>query len=281
MPAELLDPTKMLETRLDRQQNKSGTIPVDNEDSPVEEEEIDIESSIKAELSKHEKSSVANVKAFQLITLDVPCVSFLRFVPTGLVYDKVDVVDLVHTICANAERKQGRIRSRYIKRLVPATWLGKVLSGGLEKACEEVLPAHFKIKSDDGDVKGQGENAAETLQGRVTFAIRPNIRNNDKVSRMEIIDKIAAEVQKLGDNKHKVDLKGYQKGIMVEIYRGWIGMCVVDNTNSAESSEDGEAGTSSYRKGYEALKRFNLAEIYAEGYKEKENSAQEKGSEAE
>lgn len=265
---------------------------MDNEDSPVEEEEIDIESSVNAELSgmrsprhgdsgSHQSNSApVNVRAFQLITLDIPCVSFLRFVPEGIAFDKVDVVDIVHSICAEAAKNPGRMRSRFIKRLSPIVGLEKVLSGGLEKVCEIVLPPVFEIKTSEKQIEENtttdGEKNASSKRG-VTFAVRPTIRNNSKVSRNEVIDKIAAEVQKLGKDQHKVDLTGYEKGILVEIYRGWIGMTVVDNTKAMTGETEGSKEKTGYGFGYEELKRFNLAEIYAEGISKGEKKEEKDG----
>jgi tRNA acetyltransferase TAN1 len=115
----------------------------------------------------------------------------------------------------------------------------KVLASGLESLCDEVLPAHFKVQSDD-------PNAAidqPAVQG-CKFAIRPTIRNNNKLDRDQVIKVVADKVTALGNGKHTVDLKGYDKLILVDVYRNIVGMSVVGNE-------------------FESLKRFNLAEIHA------------------
>jgi len=174
-------------------------------------------------------------KPIQLITLDIPCVSFLRILPGTT----LDPVEIVHKLCLSATDSSHPQKSRYIKRLTPISKLAKALSQGLEKICEDVLPEHFG-PGEDGQVRSR------------SFAIRPTIRNNDKLDRNVVIKHVATRVEELGQGQHKVDLKKYEKGVLVEVYRGWVGICVVDNTT-----------IETYGKGFEELKRFNLAEIYA------------------
>lgn len=220
--------------------------------SPTTEDESGIQFSINAECTGIEAdiaSELAQMKhndtkevamtlasrPMQLITLDIPCVSLLRFPPGST----LDPVDIVHKLCLSAANPANPQQSRYIKRLTPISNLAKALSQGLEKICEDVLPRYF----------GAGEE--EQIESR-TFAIRPTIRNNDKLDRDEIIKLVATRVQELGEGQHKVDLKQYQRGVLVEVYRGWISICVVDNTSNGV-----------YEKGFEELKRFNMAEIYS------------------
>ena len=77
------------------------------------------------------------------------------------------------------------------------------------------------------------------------------------------VDTVAREVKRLGadgageggESRHKVDLKGYDKLVLVEVYRNVVGMAVVGSE-------------------FEALRRFNLAEIYADGRKKIADDAQ-------
>jgi hypothetical protein len=183
-----------------------------------------------------------------LITLDIPCVSFIRF-PTGLTRDPVDVVT---KICLDAQDNPRRQRSRLVKRLTPLVKVRKVMSGGLEELCEEVLPAVFGPGR--GPDHGAGEGEAGSSGWR--FAIRVTVRNNGAVKRDEVIKTVATKVSQLGregeeESRHKVDLKGYQRLVLVEVYRNVVGMSVVDER-------------------YEDLRRFNLAEIYADGRRDLE-----------
>lgn len=202
---------------------------------------IGIEAEIASELAQLRNDGTKQVattngsRPMQLITLDIPCVSLVRFPPGST----LDPVDIVHKLCLTAADPAVLQKSRYIKRLTPISNLAKALSQGLEKICEDVLPRYFG--------PGKDENVKST-----TFAIRPTIRNNDKLNRDGVIKLVATHIEELGEGQHKVDLKQYEKGVLVEVYRGWVGMCVVDNT-----------GTGARGKGFEGLRRFNLAEIYA------------------
>ncbi|KAK1917157.1 hypothetical protein P3342_012002 [Pyrenophora teres f. teres] len=72
----------------------------------------------------------------------------------------------------------------------------------------------------------------------IKFAIRPSIRNNKVFLRDNVIRTIAALV---GPN-HKVDLKGYDVLILVEIYKNVLGMSVVG-------------------RDFDTLKRYNIDEL--------------------
>lgn len=182
-----------------------------------------------------EATNTQSLKPMQLITLDIPCVSFLRLP----LKTSVDPVEVVHRLCLEASDPNAPQRSRFIKRLTPISYLAKTLRQGLEAVSEEVLPQHFG-PDENGEIKG------------VKFAIRPTVRENEQLDRDLIIKPVADRIQELGKAAHKVDLKQYEKGVIVEVYRGWIGMCVVDNTNAP-----------SQQLGYESLRRFNISEIYA------------------
>lgn len=209
--------------------------PADKVDDTSIEAEIASElAQLKDDGSKQVTSTQAP-RPIQLITLDIPCVSFLRFPPDST----LDPVHIVHKLCLSAADPASPQKSRYVKRLTPISDLAKALSQGLEKICEDVLPRYF----------GPGEDKQVKS---TTFAIRPTIRNNDKLDRDVVIKLVATRIQEISEGQHKVDLKQYERGVLVEVYRGWVGICVVDNT-----------GSGSYAQGFEELKRFNLAEIYA------------------
>ena len=184
-------------------------------------EELDIEASVAAELDAL-KPKPGNKEPWAMITLDIPCVSFIRLSQTPT---PVEPVALVHRICSDAASASATKRSRYIKRLTPMTLIKKSLGGGLESLCTAILPKQF----------GPGTPACK-------FAIRPTVRNkNNQLNRDVVIKVVADEVAKLGE--HTVDLTNYDKCILVDVYRNVVGMSVVG-------------------KEYEELKRYNLAEIY-------------------
>jgi tRNA acetyltransferase TAN1 len=186
--------------------------------------DLDIEASIAAELESLKPKAAAS-EPWTMISLDIPCVSFIRLSQTPT---PIDPVDLVHKICTDAASDSTTKRSRYIKRLTPMTLMKKSLGNGLESLCTAVLPSHF----------GPSSPACK-------FAIRPTVRNkNNQLDRDVVIKIVADEVANLG--AHTVDLTNYDKCILVDVYRSVMGMSVVG-------------------KEYEALKRYNLAEIYEPG----------------
>lgn len=201
--------------------------PSSSQEGPNDESsdaELDIEASIAAELDAL-KPKTAVSEPWINISLDIPCVSFIRLSQSPT---PIDPVTLVHRICSDAASDATTKQSRYIKRLTPMTLLKKSLGGGLEALCAAVLPAHF----------GNGSAACK-------FAIRPTVRNkNNQLDRDVVIRVVADEVARLGE--HKVDLTNYDKCILVDVYRNVVGMSVVG-------------------KEYEQLKRYNLAEIYEPG----------------
>ena len=197
-----------------------------NDHIPDDNADLDIEASIAAELDSL-KPKPATGEPWTMITLDIPCVSFIRLAQSPT---PIEPVTLVHKICADAAANPSLKRSRYIKRLTPMSLLRKSLSGGLESLCASILPPHF---------------AAAASAQRCKFAIRPTVRNkSNQLDRDVVIKVVADEVAKLG--AHKVDLTNYDKCILVDVYRNVVGMSVVGRE-------------------YEVLKRYNLAEIYEPG----------------
>lgn len=273
-----------------------------------------------------EHSKPTTTTALGLVTLDIPCVSFVRLPQlqrqphdqssekTALsnVTSELDPVSLVYDLCRAAYRDPLRQRSRYIKRLTPVSKVRKVLGEGVERLCAEVLDDIFAARpvATGRDSEGDGEGEDERRGWK--YAIRVTVRNNNQVSKEEIIKTVAGYVVAVGkgdasarvteggrdggntssedeadDNEleagnslvatsikdkpsglgstidgkeetshlvpreHKVDLKNYEKLILVEVYRNVVGMSVVGDAREYETQ----------------LRKFNLAEIYAEGRK--------------
>lgn len=226
---------------IDQDAQPADATPQSSHDSAVDGD-VDIEADILAELDSlrpTQSTSASSVQKLYFVTLDIPCVSFVRFplssptTPTRT----PDPVEIVRKICLSASSKHSTgPRSRYIKRLTPITRIRKTLNNGLETLCDEVLPPHFQVQPD-------GQSAKSAME-RCKFAIRPTIRNNDKLDRDQVIRVVADKIAALGQSKHTVDLKGYDKLVLVDVYRNVVGMSVVGNE-------------------FERLKRFNLAEIHA------------------
>lgn len=179
----------------------------------------DIEEDIEKELESLKSSSTNQKKPYTFVRLEIACVSFIRTQPP------LDPVNLVLQICEQAYSGSSRQRSRYVKRLTPVSCIRKTLGNGLEQLCEEVLRPVFG-------------NSTITKK----FAIRPNIRNNEQLSRDVIIKTVADATTRLSSS-HSVDLTNYDRLILIEVYRNVCGMSVVGSE-------------------FEKLKRFNLSEIY-------------------
>lgn len=216
------------------------------------ESELDIEADISAELAALRPQSVnvtGSAQNLSLVTLDIPCVSFVRFPPQTT----IDPVEVVRKLCLTAASEDtSSPQSRYIMRLTPISMMRKTLNDGLEKLCQQILPRYFLIDSETNS------SNTEPTQTPCKFAIRPTIRNNNKLDRDQVIRTIADKIGELGQGKHTVDLKGYDKLVLVDVYRNMVGMSVVGND-------------------YEKLKRFNLSEIYHSRFGKDDSDSQNGG----
>ncbi|KAF1839803.1 hypothetical protein BDW02DRAFT_593668 [Decorospora gaudefroyi] len=174
----------------------------------------DIEAEIKKELADIRKPSTKPL--FTSLKLDTQCLMFFR------TRSPLEPVSFVHKICQDIADGAQLKNLRYVKRLTPITATDKATPQGLEAVAKQVLGPHFHGIDQAGK----------------KFAIRPSIRNNKEFRRDEVINTVAAAV----GPGHKVDLKGYDLLILVEIYKNVLGMSVVGPD-------------------FEKLKRFNIEEL--------------------
>lgn len=58
--------------------------------------------------------------------------------------ERLDPVQLVHSMCVDAQSNPEEKRSRWIKRMTPMTQMGKSLGPGLEDLSRRVLKPHFR-----------------------------------------------------------------------------------------------------------------------------------------
>lgn len=129
----------------------------------------------------------------------------------------------MRAICTEAADSSKR-HTRFAKRLTPITLVGCATEEGLKHVATKVLAPHFH----DSPVTEK------------KFAIRPVVRDHSKgLTKDGIISTVAGLVGK----PHRVDLKGYDRLILVDVFKNICGVSVVGNE-------------------YEQLKRYNLAEIY-------------------
>lgn len=169
----------------------SGPEEHSSEEDSNEDAEADIEAEITKEVQGIKSKVTKNKALFQSVKMDVQCVLFFKTRPP------VEPVSFVHTICKDAAQGATQ-RLRYVKRLSPMTMMGKATEDGLAKVADAVLRPEFHIGED-----GQ------------KFAIRPTRRNHNIMKRDDIIKQIARAVGR----DHKVDLKGYDRLILVDVYR--------------------------------------------------------------
>ncbi|KAI1164981.1 hypothetical protein F5B18DRAFT_221244 [Nemania serpens] len=193
----------------------------------------DVEAAIEKELAAMKPSNKPKDAAFDLLKMNVDCVLFMR------TRAPVDPLALVREICKDAAAAKDRSlwRSRFVNKLTPITNTAKATEKGLEDVAKSVLAPHFRLAGDET------EETAETVSGEnnaCSYAIRPTIRAHTTLKRSEVIEKVANMISK----QHKVDLENPDKVIIIEIFQTFCGMSVVG-------------------KDWEAMKRYNIHELYA------------------
>ncbi|KAH3676118.1 hypothetical protein WICMUC_002415 [Wickerhamomyces mucosus] len=200
----------------------------DNDDDDKNEDddddngkELSIEESIKKELqelnsndNKHSKdkglSSGGLKPKFQFIDLGCECVIFCK------TRKPIDPVEFVTKLCQFY--KDSSIKStRFTQKLTPITLSSSGSEEELIKLAKIILKPHFH---------------KEINQSPLKFAIQVTRRNFNVLGKDEIIRKIAECVGK--SHGHSVDLKNFDKLIIVECFKNNIGMSVVDQNYSNE-----------------------------------------------
>ncbi|KAI0441814.1 hypothetical protein F4803DRAFT_521779 [Xylaria telfairii] len=212
---------------------------VTNEDQEPE----DIEAAIEKELAALKKSaSKPKDGPFGILKMNVDCVLFVR------TRAPVDPLVLVREICNDAAAAKDRSmwRSRFINKLTPITLTGKATEKGLEEIARKVLAEHFQLAESATEI-GDSEGSA------CSYAIRPTFRAHTTLKRAEVIDNVA----KMISNRHNVDLKTPDKVIIIEIFQTFLGMSVVGQD-------------------WEAMKRYNIHELYSAASKSAADSKEPK-----
>ncbi|THY67287.1 hypothetical protein D6C87_10305 [Aureobasidium pullulans] len=196
--------------------------------------EINIEAEIQQELADMRKPPSQSKPLFWSIKLDVQCVIFFK------TRAPVEPVSFVRRIVEDAAKPNAPKRTRFCNRLMPMTLMGKATENGLIKVAQEVLAPHFHQEPHVSRKVGCTA-VVKPLRclWNMQFAIRPTIRNHNVMKRMDIIQNIAHTV----GPGHQVDLKKPDLLIMIEVYTSICGISVIPND-------------------YDALKKYNLAEIF-------------------
>lgn len=219
----------------------SGSIEIESKEPVTTEskKEISIEEELQQELEglKNHKTTIVDTKKnkpiLEQLDLQTECLVFVK-TRKPIVPEK-----FVHRIIRDlADPHDLRKRTRFVQKLTPITDSCHASIEELAKLCERVLPQHFH-KEEMVPVK---------------FAVEINKRNFSTMDKMEMIKYIAGFVGKQGSLEHKVDLKNYDKLVLLQCFKNNIGMCVVDKD---------------YRTDY---KKYNVQELFEMKHKNKETT---------
>lgn len=190
----------------------------DNASGSDSEQKLSVEQQIQQEL-KELKQNRGSKRDF-LRPIELGCICFI-FIKTKRPV-KPDI--LVHRLCQELYESNTKT-TRFTQKLTPISDSCSATPQELAKLAKKVLGPHFHRDKDQEPVK---------------YAIQVSRRNFSAMTRDDIIKKVADLV---GQNHgHIVDLKNYDKLIILECFKSNIGMCVVED----------------YRK----LERFNLQQLY-------------------
>ncbi|XP_050301065.1 THUMP domain-containing protein 1 homolog [Anthonomus grandis grandis] len=170
----------------------------------VSEEKTEVEDDLQKELQELHKEK-KETRRFQVV--DSGAKNFL-FIKTTL----EDPVKLAESIVKEISEKKSQ-ETKFLLRLIPIETTCKAYLKDIEKAFELLCKKHFSSQSK-------------------TYSIVFNHRNNNSVSRDEVIKSIADMVDKQGklhNLEHKVDLKNAEISIIIEVVRGFVFIGVVPN----------------------------------------------------
>lgn len=224
---------------LEKANNEDG----DEVKEDVVEEELSIEDQIKQELSEMKASTNPVSKddkkkeLLHFIDLNCECVVFCKtrkpIIPEEFVQNIMDEL-----LDPNNMVK----RTRYVQKLTPITNSCSATMEQILKLAEKTIAPHF--------------HSEETEKEGFKFAIEVTRRNFNTIPKMDIINNLVSFVCENGKYKHKVDLKNYDKLILVECFKNNVGISVVN----------GE-----YNKSY---KKYNVQQIYEAKLKKEEEEEQ-------
>lgn len=190
----------------------------DGDDDEDEDENLSIEESLKKELASLQRKDTTKKEPISQIELGCECVVFFK------TRRPIDPEQLVERVCKDAFESKLK-NTRFTQKLTPITFSSSATMEEVEKLAKRVLAPHFHKEED---------------QEPHTFAIKVSARSFNTLDKTEILQKIASCVGR--EHGHKVDLKKYEKLILVECFKNNVGMSVVDN--------------------YDKYQKFNLQQIF-------------------
>ena len=137
------------------------TQPGDTSIPSDEEEEADVEASLKRELDAMKatgKEAKLAGRIFTPVKMNVACLLFVR------TRAPVEPVEFVKRICQDARSGEQRTRSRYVNRLVPMSYVGRATEEGLVELVRRVLGAVFDLSGKKEECGG--DERAEKMEVR-------------------------------------------------------------------------------------------------------------------
>lgn len=188
-----------------------------SDDEEQEEEELSIEQQIEKEVSEMKEAKTSKKELLKPIDLGCECLVFIK--TRKPIIPEV----LIEKLC-NESLNSLIKTTRYTQKLSPVTFSVSPTLDELRKLAKRVLAPHFHQED----------------QKPHKFAIQISKRNFNALNRNDMIKAIAESVG--NDHGHSVDLKNYDKLILVECYKTNIGMSVVND--------------------YLKLERYNLQQIF-------------------
>lgn len=169
--------------------------------------EMSLEESIAAELAELKdegKKNEGQPKLVEPIRLDQECIVFIKL------RRPIDPEKFVHDVVADIYNL-GTKRTKYTQKLSPVQHSCNATVEELQKLSKKVMERHFHTPGAQG----------------IKYAIHVNRRNFSALEKMDIIRKVA---ECMGhDQGHVVDLKNYDKLILVECFKNNIGMSVLED----------------------------------------------------
>lgn len=165
-----------------------------DQEEEEEGEEVDIEAEIQREVDGLKTTKRKNLVVHD--KLGVECVIFVQ------TRNPVDPVKLCLKICQQAYNREHT--SKYVQRMAPVEQFVK---------CDAEL----------SDIEGLKHVLDKQMRPETSFAIRPTLRLC-AVTRDAVIPAVA----KLVGPKHSVNLQNYEQLILIEGFKGVLGVSVVD-----------------------------------------------------
>lgn len=221
------------------------------------DQELSIEDSIAQELSGMKEAKKTTL--FVPVDLNCECVLFFR------TRKPIDPVQIVQKICQDVRDTKVK-KTRYAQRLTPVTLTAAANLDNLKTLAPKVLGPHFHTESGQQPVK---------------FAIRPTIRNHNTLDRNELIRTVAEAVGH--DHGHSVDLKKFDKMILVECFK--VSIICREYWRAIESYIGGSYWRSnksslgmSVVENFNELEKFNIQQIYEKVSKGDEENVEQNES---